>query len=58
VGPRNDLDDVERKRSYPNRDSNFDPLAVQAVASRYTDYATPAPASYRIIINILENMYK
>jgi hypothetical protein len=31
----------EKILSSPYRDSNFDPLVVQLVASRYTDYAVP-----------------
>jgi hypothetical protein len=37
VGPRTGLDDVERRKIFPYRDSNFDSSAVQHVASRYTD---------------------
>jgi hypothetical protein len=33
-----------RENSWPHRDSQFDPSVVQSVASRYTDYAIPAPA--------------
>jgi hypothetical protein len=32
-----------RKISWPYRDPNSDPSGVQPVASRYTDYAIPAP---------------
>jgi hypothetical protein len=32
-----------RENSWPYRDSNSDPSVVQPVASRYTDYAIPAP---------------
>jgi hypothetical protein len=32
-----------RKKSYPYRDSNSYPSAVQPVAGRYTDCAIPAP---------------
>jgi hypothetical protein len=41
--PRASLDDLERENSYPHLDSNSDPLIVQSVTSRYTDYAIPAP---------------
>jgi hypothetical protein len=33
-----------RENSRPYRDSKSDPSVVQSVASRYTDYAIPAPA--------------
>jgi hypothetical protein len=39
VGPRTGLDDVERKKSCPYRDSNSDPSAAQPVASHRTDCA-------------------
>jgi hypothetical protein len=42
VGPRTGLDDVEKRKYCPYRDSNSDPLAVQPVASHYTDCAIPA----------------
>jgi hypothetical protein len=34
VGPGTGLDDVERKNSCPDRDSNSDPSAVQPAARR------------------------
>jgi hypothetical protein len=37
VGPRADLDDMEKRKFLALPDSNSDPLAVQPVASRYTD---------------------
>jgi hypothetical protein len=37
VGPRTDLDNVERRKSCPYQDSNSDLSAVQPTASRYTD---------------------
>jgi hypothetical protein len=54
VGPRTDLDGVERRKSYPYRDSNSDPSAVQPVASRYTDCAIPAPISPLLHITTFE----
>jgi hypothetical protein len=36
VGPRTGLDDAERRKSCPYRDSNSDRSAVQPVASRCT----------------------
>jgi hypothetical protein len=38
VGPRADLDRCGKSRHPPR----FDPRTVQPVASRYTDWATPA----------------
>jgi hypothetical protein len=32
VGPRTGLDDVERKKPCPYRDSNFDPSVIQPIA--------------------------
>jgi hypothetical protein len=40
LDPRAGLDDVER----PHWDRDSDPLIVQPVVSRYTDYAIPAPS--------------
>jgi hypothetical protein len=44
VGPRVGLDDVEKREflTIPGLELR-DPLVVQPVASRYTDYAIPAP---------------
>jgi hypothetical protein len=42
VGLKTDLDDVEKRKILPYRDSNSDPSAVQPVASRYTDSTIPA----------------
>jgi hypothetical protein len=39
-----------RENSWSYRDSDSDPSVVQPVASRYTDYATPAPWSQRMPI--------
>jgi hypothetical protein len=33
------------ENSWPYQDSNSDPWVVQPVASRYTDYAFPAPSN-------------
>jgi hypothetical protein len=41
VRPRAGLDDVKKRKFLPHRDSNFNPLVVQPVPSRYTDYAIP-----------------
>jgi hypothetical protein len=38
------LDDLEKRKFFTLPDSNSDPSVVQPVASRYTDYATPAPS--------------
>jgi hypothetical protein len=40
MGPRAGLKEVKKRKFWPHRDSN--PLVVQPIASRYTDYATPA----------------
>jgi hypothetical protein len=39
----------ESENSWPYRDSNSDPLVVQTVSSRYTDYATAALNYVRIM---------
>jgi hypothetical protein len=46
VDLRTGLDDMQRRKPWPYRDSNFDLSAVQPVASRYTDCATPAKNIY------------
>jgi hypothetical protein len=38
---RNGLDDVDKKKSCPCRDSNSDLSAVQQIGSRYSDYVIP-----------------
>jgi hypothetical protein len=38
VGPRASLDDVEKRKLFILQDSKPDPLLIQPVASRYTDY--------------------
>jgi hypothetical protein len=38
-GPRTCLDDVEKKNSYPYRDSNSDSSTFQSVVIHYTDWA-------------------
>jgi hypothetical protein len=42
MGPRTSLDDLEKRKILPYRESNSDRSVVQPVASRYTDYANPA----------------
>jgi hypothetical protein len=42
VGPRDGLDGCGNSRPPPG----FDPRTVQPVASRYTDYAIPAPVLF------------
>jgi hypothetical protein len=44
VGPRTNVDDVEKKKFY--RDSNSDPSVFQPVASYRTDWAIPATQFY------------
>jgi hypothetical protein len=43
VDARAGLDDLEKKILDPTGTRNTDPTVVEPVASRYTDYATPAP---------------
>jgi hypothetical protein len=43
VGPRAGLDDVEKRRFLSLPGLELRPSVVQPVASRYTDYAIPAP---------------
>jgi hypothetical protein len=45
VGPRAGLDKVEKRKFLPVLESNSDPSVIQPVASRYTDWAIPAPYS-------------
>jgi hypothetical protein len=44
VDPGVGMDDVEKREFLTLRDSNSDPLVVQPVASRYTDYGIATPA--------------
>jgi hypothetical protein len=43
VGPRASLVDMEKRKIRPYQDSNSDPLVIQPIVSRYTDYAILAP---------------
>jgi hypothetical protein len=54
VGPRTGPDEEERSKSFPYRDSNSDPSAMQPVTSRYTDCATPAQniVSFSVILTL------
>jgi hypothetical protein len=40
-----DVDNVERSKIDPYRDSDSDPTVIQSLASCYTDCAIPAPTS-------------
>jgi hypothetical protein len=54
MDPRAGLDDLEKRNSWPYRDSNSDPSVVQPVASRYTDWAIPAPPyHYQVHTNLI-----
>jgi hypothetical protein len=54
VDPRAGMDDMEKRKFLPYRDSNSDPLVVQPVASRYTCYAIPVLTVSRVCLKILE----
>jgi hypothetical protein len=54
VNPRAVLDNVEKRNSWPHRDTNSDPSVVQPVASRYTDYAILA-STHNINNTIINN---
>jgi hypothetical protein len=43
VDPRAGLDDMEKRKFLTIQGLNSDPLVVQPVVSRHTDYAIPAP---------------
>jgi hypothetical protein len=49
VDPRAGLDDMEKRKFSPYRDSNSDPSVVQPVSSHYTDCTTPANERIRSI---------
>jgi hypothetical protein len=52
VGRRTGLDDVERRKIFPYKALNSNPSAAQAVASRNTDWAVPAPLFFPWIYEI------
>jgi hypothetical protein len=56
VDPRAGLDDMEKWKflTLPGLELPL-PLVVQPVASRYTDWAIPAPSSYEELTKILPN---
>jgi hypothetical protein len=45
VDPKAGLDDVGKRKFLRHQDSNSNPLIIQPVPSRYTDYAIPAHVS-------------
>jgi hypothetical protein len=49
VGHRAGLNDVEKRKFWPYRDSNSDPSFVQPVTRSYSDYAIPAPRKIGLI---------
>jgi hypothetical protein len=58
VGPKTGLNDVESEQSFPYWDSNSDLSVVQPVASRYTEWAMPAPRNKKITVNFYVIMYQ
>jgi hypothetical protein len=52
VNPRSGLDDLEKRKFLTLPGLELDLSAVQPVASRYTDYATPAPVCKTLRINL------
>jgi hypothetical protein len=51
VGHRAGLDDLEKRKFLTLPELELRPSAVQPIASRYTDYATMAPAV--LLINLI-----
>jgi hypothetical protein len=50
VGPRDGLDDVEKRKFLTLPGLELDPSVVQPVASRYTDYAIAVPLVHGVLI--------
>jgi hypothetical protein len=52
MDPKAGLEEVGMRTFLPYRDLNSDPLVIRPAASRYIDYAIPAPVSiFKQIIN-------
>jgi hypothetical protein len=51
VIPRAGLNDEEKENYSLYREWNSEPSVVQLIASRYTDYAIPAPSKISFIIS-------
>jgi hypothetical protein len=58
MGPRTGLDEAEKRKARPYRDSNSDPSAIQSVVSRFTDCAILATPQVYFTYQHATQMYQ